>query len=105
MVTSFCSRLSLYRVLPRLGEAGYYQALYLKERTVHEMIVQICRKQNMNPESVACALHIKPGGLKIILDDVVEQLPDGQDMMVEYSRTLKSNAPGVDAEVEIILKF
>ncbi|KAI9046087.1 uncharacterized protein KD926_003925 [Aspergillus affinis] len=84
----------------------YHRALYLKERTVHDLTMQICRKQNMDPDSVARVLHVNPGGLKVIIDDdVVQQLPDGQDMMAEITRASRPTAPGKDTEVEIILSF
>lgn len=60
----------------------------------------------MNPDSVARVLHCNPGGLKIMIDDdVVQQLPDGQDMMVEIIPTSTPNPPGKDTDVEIILSF
>ncbi|PLB55441.1 hypothetical protein P170DRAFT_506039 [Aspergillus steynii IBT 23096] len=83
----------------------YHRAVYLKERTVRDLKVQICRKQSMNPDSVSRMLHVNPGGLKIIVDDdVVQQLPDGQDMMVEFSRASKPSTSGI-SEIEIILSF
>ncbi|KAK1146378.1 hypothetical protein N8T08_003165 [Aspergillus melleus] len=115
------AKLSKRPELPRTGSAvcfyirfhhdwmrqdQYHRALYLKERTVHDLTVQICRKQNMDPDSVARVLHVNPGGLKVIIDDdVVQQLPDGQDMMAEITRTSRPTAPGKDTEVEIILSF
>lgn len=58
----------------------------------------------MNPDSVSRVLQVNPGGLKIMIDDdVVQQLPDGQDMMVEVCETSKPK--GTASEVEIILSF
>ncbi|PLB39867.1 uncharacterized protein BDW47DRAFT_102595 [Aspergillus candidus] len=87
---------------------SYHRALYLTERTVRNLTTKICQTQGMDPESVARALHVNPSGLRIMIDDdVVQQIPDGQPMMVEIispSPTLEIS-PGAKAEFEIILSY
>lgn len=43
-------------------------------------------KQRIDPQRIVRVLHVKQNGLKIMVDDdVVRELPDGQDMVVEIS--------------------
>lgn len=47
---------------------------------------KISLKQRIDPNRVVRVLHVKQNGLKIMVDDdVVRELPDGQDMDVEIS--------------------
>jgi hypothetical protein len=47
---------------------------------------KISEKQKIDPERIARILLVKQNGLKIIVDDdVVRELPDGQDMVAEFS--------------------
>lgn len=63
-----------------------YRAVYLMERTVKELIFSIANKCGMQPDTVYRTIRINPKGLKIMVDDeVVRELPEGQDMIVEFS--------------------
>ncbi|OJJ39253.1 hypothetical protein ASPWEDRAFT_49287 [Aspergillus wentii DTO 134E9] len=67
-------------------EDDYYRAVYLTERTAKGLLEQISLKRRIDPERVVRVLHIKQNGLKIMVDDdVVRELPDGQDMVAEIS--------------------
>jgi hypothetical protein len=47
---------------------------------------KISMKQKIDPQRIVRVLHVKENGLKIMVDDdVVRELPDGQDMVVEIS--------------------
>ena len=64
----------------------YYRAVYLMERTVKALITSIAMKCGVDPTHVTRTLRINPRGLKIMVDDeVVRELPEGQDMIVEFA--------------------
>ena len=51
-------------------------------------------------------LHIKRDGLKIMVDDdVVRELPDGQDMDVEVSETANGDGGSKEPAVEFKLSY
>ena len=63
-----------------------YRAVYLMERTIEDLITNVALKCEIDPSRISRALRINSKGLKIILDDeVVRELPEGQDMIVEFS--------------------
>ena len=63
-----------------------YRAVYLMERSVKDLINNIARKCGVEPTQITRTLRINPKGLKIMVDDdVVRELPEGQDMMVEFA--------------------
>lgn len=77
---------------------GCYRAVYLTERSVRDLVAKICHKQQINPDRVGRMVHAHQSGMKIIVDDdVVAELPDGQDMAVEFSEV--STPDGVAVEV------
>jgi hypothetical protein len=64
----------------------YYRAVYLTERTVRDLMEKISMKQRIDPQRIMRVLLVKENGLRIMVDDdVVRELPDGQDMVVEIS--------------------
>jgi len=66
-------------------ENDYYKAVYLMERTLRDLIINIAMKCGVEPTQVNRTLRINPKGLKIMVDDeVVRELPEGQDMIVEF---------------------
>ena len=73
-----------------------YRAVYLMERTLEDLVTSIAVKCGVQPDTVQRTLRINPRGLKIMVDDeVVRELPEGQDMIVEFNDldTIKSE-PG-----------
>ncbi|EAW09694.1 grainyhead-like protein [Aspergillus clavatus NRRL 1] len=90
----------------------YYRAVYLTERTVRDLMEKISMKQKIDPQRIVRVLHVKQNGLKIMVDDdVVRELPDGQDMVVEISEaTAFDNAVANSSEnlrpgVEVKLSY
>lgn len=74
-------------------ENDYYKAVYLMERTVKDLITSIATKCGVEPKQVIRTLRINPKGLKIMVDDdVVRELPEGQDMIVEFSEVEASSS-------------
>ncbi len=64
----------------------YYRAVYLMERTVKDLITSIAMKCGVDPAHVTRTLRVNLRGLKIMVDDeVVRELPEGQDMVVEFA--------------------
>ncbi|KAF7507297.1 hypothetical protein GJ744_010731 [Endocarpon pusillum] len=65
----------------------YYRAVYLMQRTVKDLINAISEKFQVDPTAVTRVTHLNSKGLHIIVDeDVVRELPEEQDMIVEFSK-------------------
>jgi hypothetical protein len=90
---------------------GYYRAVYLTERTAQDLAHKISEKLNIDPERITRILLIKQNELKVLVDDdIVRELPEGQDMVAEYAEALKveENTPDVmtsSSPVEITLTY
>lgn len=64
----------------------YYRAVYLVRRTVRDLINGISEKFGTDPNRVTQVTHINAKGLRIVVDeDVVREVPEGQDMIVEFA--------------------
>jgi chorismate mutase len=64
----------------------YYRAVYLMQRTVKDLINNISNKFQIDPQRVTQVTHVNSRGLHIVVDeDVVRELPEGQDMIVEFT--------------------
>lgn len=77
-----------------MGQKGedYYHAIYLLERTANGLIETVARKCRFDPARISRALVIRGNGFNIVLDDdVVREMPEGQDMTVEFSELEDSN--------------
>lgn len=62
----------------------YYRAIYLTERTVRDLMNKISEKHHIDPSRVVRILHVNQNGLRIMVDDdVVRELPEGQDMIAD----------------------
>lgn len=71
---------------------GYHRAIYLMQRSVKELISRIALKWQLEPSSVIRILRVLPSGLGVEIDDeVVQSIPEGQDMILDISET--STAP------------
>ena len=76
----------LIKIPGNVPQNDYYRAVYLMERTVRDLITSIATKCGVEPTQVTHTLRINPKGLKIVVDDeVVRELPEGQDMIVEFA--------------------
>lgn len=64
----------------------YYRAVYLFRRTVRDLVNGISQKFQIDPQRVTQVTHVNSKGLHIIVDeDVVREVPEGQDMLVEFA--------------------
>ncbi|KAI9834252.1 MAG: hypothetical protein M1819_003090 [Sarea resinae] len=78
-----------FYILPRVAgkamEHGYYRAIYLMERSSKELVNSIASKCHLDPNKIVRTIHVNHKGLHILIDDdVVRELPEGQDMNVEF---------------------
>lgn len=56
------------------------------QRTVKDLINRISEKFQVDAHRITQVTHINSRGLRIIVDeDVVRELPEGQDMVVEFA--------------------
>ncbi|KAH8692671.1 putative CP2 transcription factor [Talaromyces proteolyticus] len=89
----------------------YYRAVYLNERTVHNLMNKISEKYKIDEDRIVRLLRINHNGLRIMMDDdIVQQLPEGQDMVAEFSdaSNFQIATPDVDSPtsaVEVSLKY
>jgi hypothetical protein len=72
-------------------EDNYYRAIYLMQRTVKDLANAIAGKCNIEPTQVVRTLRINSKGLNILIDDeLVREIPEGQDMRAEFSEVKPS---------------
>jgi hypothetical protein len=84
----------------------YYRAIYLTERTVRDLMKQISSKQQIDPVRIVSIKHVNEKGMQIMVDDdVVRELPEGQDMVVDISTMSGSNVDAPGSPIEIKLTF
>ena len=80
------------------------------ERTASNLLGGILRKMQMNSKRIVRMFTIKRNGMKVIVDDdVVRELPDGQDMVVRFSKVVPGDASSISPDdpmdFEVILTF
>lgn len=78
----------------RLSRSGnnpshlYYHAIYLTERKAEDLMQRICEKHLIDPRQISHIVHVVKDGLKIMVDDdFVQEIAEGQDMVVELDST------------------
>lgn len=90
--------------------SDYYNAIYLAERTVWNLVKEISEKQNFDPARVTHMILVNGENDTPIMvdDDVVSDIPDGQDMVAYIYEATSSGACGdsghADAPMEIKFK-
>ena len=76
----------LIKVCGENPDDQYYRAVYLMHRTLEDLVQSIAAKCDIDASRVQRALRVNARGLKILLDDEsVRELPEGQDMSVEFN--------------------
>jgi hypothetical protein len=59
------------------------------KREAKELITSIAIKYNFEPTRILQMINVNQNGLSIkVDDDVVRELPEGQDMILEFSRIM-----------------
>ena len=93
----------LIKVCGKKPGDDYYRAVYLMQRTVQDLVRSIAAKCDVDAERVQRTLRINPKGLKIMVDDeVVRELPEGQDMSVEFSEIEALQPPKQEKDVTAV---
>lgn len=73
---------------------------------MRDLADKISLKQQLDPQRIMRVLLVKENGLQIIVDDdVVRELPDGQDMVAEISETPTLDSTDMSSPVEIKLRY
>lgn len=68
-------------------------------------MMKISEKRQIDPDRIVRVLRVNHNGLKIMVDDdVVRELPDGQDMVAEFSET-KAEVDTPSSAVEVKLTY
>lgn len=84
----------------------HYRAVYLSERSVRDLMEKVSLKGCIDPTRIVRVLHVTQNGLEVMVDDdVVRQLPDGQDMEVEVSEASKPADDSQQSVVELKLNY
>ncbi|KAJ5981958.1 hypothetical protein N7451_012058 [Penicillium sp. IBT 35674x] len=88
---------------------GKHYAIYLINRTSHDLKSKLAEKLQIDPCSVTRILWVNSKGLKVVVDnDMVQQIPEGQIMIADVCVLLFSEmAPSSTrcSEVEVKLMF
>jgi len=80
-----------------------YRAVYLLRRSLHEFVVRIAQKWNLDPSSIVRTTHVLPRGIEVTMDDdVIQELQEGQDMRLEI-REVNGHNSGVKREWEMVV--
>ncbi|KAI4106258.1 MAG: hypothetical protein L6R37_002240 [Teloschistes peruensis] len=91
-----------------------YRAIYLMERTVTDLVAKLAEHSGVEPSMIARTVQVQVNqkGLKIMIDDaVVRELPEGQDMTVEFAEARPEMAvkhelsPRTTSNLEMRLMF
>lgn len=80
----------------------YYRAVYLMQTTVHDLIGSIASKYDINPTRIQRSLRINDKGLRILVDEeLVREIPEGQDMIVEFGELGQESAVKLESRKTI----
>lgn len=62
----------------------YYHAIYLLQRSLKDLNGRIAKKFGLDPSEIVRTIHTTQNGLEVEMDDdVVQNLKEGQDMMLQ----------------------
>ncbi|KZF21924.1 hypothetical protein L228DRAFT_269369 [Xylona heveae TC161] len=87
-----------FYIKPKLAgkpfENDYYRAIYLMQRTAKDFVDTVASKCMIDSTKVARAIVVNPKGLQIMVDDdVIRELPEGQDMVIEVAELRSDRQP------------
>ena len=64
----------------------YYRAVYIMQRTVKDFVNALAAKCEMESTRILRTIRVNSKGLNILVDDdVIRELPEGQDMIIDFS--------------------
>ncbi|KAK3942060.1 Grainyhead-like protein 2 [Diplogelasinospora grovesii] len=71
-----------------------HRAIYLMQQTLQEFVARVAAKWGFEASKVVRTVHVLPRGLEVELDDdVIQELPEGQDMMLEITEVGNTSGP------------
>lgn len=80
----------------------YYYAIYVAQHTAKNLIHAILKKFLFNPEYIMRVFYIHVNGLVVVINNnVVHELPEGQDMIIDISK-LYNNLGETDSYKEVL---
>lgn len=69
-------------------------------------MAKVTEKYHIDPMRISNIMHVHDKGMRVIVDDdVVRQLPEGQDMIVDISETPGPNGGASGSPLEIKLTY
>lgn len=81
------------------GSREVHRAVYLMQRTANEFVSRVAAKWRIDPTKVLKAVHVLHRGLEIELDDdVIQELGEGQDMVLEIKEIGNPTSPPLKRE-------
>ena len=73
------------RFAGKMADDKFYRAVYLMQRSLRDFVAGVTAKSDLDPSQIVRAVHVNQTGLNILFDDeMVRELPEGQDMTVEF---------------------
>ena len=89
----------LIKGLEKSVDDKYYRAAYLTQRTTSNLISAIASKTDVDPSRVERTIRINEKGLNILVDEeVMREIPEGQDMVVEFKELSEEKELNVKQE-------
>lgn len=74
----------LHRGKDDVSTAGYYQAVYLLQRSLKDFNRRVAKKFGIDHNNITRTVHVLQSGLEVEMDDdVVQNLNEAQDMILE----------------------
>ena len=70
---------------------------------MRDLMRQISQKHHIDPQRIVRILHVNEAGLRIMVDDdVVRELPEGQDMVADIYESPENGSPDSPMEIKLI---
>lgn len=90
------------------SQREYHRAIYLMKRTLSEFVSRLVSKWKLDPRKDTRTVRVLPQGLEVELDDdMVAELPEGQDMVLDVVEmplsTLQQHGQAVKGEWDMAL--
>lgn len=78
-----------------------HRAVYLMQRTLSEFVGRLAAKYNFDPSRVLRTVRVLPRGIEVEFDDdIVRELPEGQDMTLDI---IEVGSSGVKRDWEMVV--
>jgi hypothetical protein len=84
------------------GSHELHRAIYLMQRTLKEFVARLAAKWNFDAAKVVRTVHVLQRGLEVEMDDdVIQELGEGQDMILTVAEV--NSAPSVKRDWEMVV--